>query len=233
MIGMGGGEGVAQPVEGFQLLRLLDVMLRHPADHLSPGHLAHGALFHHLAVLLLAKGAGEEGNGGGQVGGDRFAVLLGGQIDHQIGLSGQGRCQLIPPEGVQILVAVHLQGSGHLQPVGGHPVEGAQQSVKAGEDAQMFLHIVQLLPLEDAGGHVLVLDALIGQQGRGEVLLQVHVGQPLQVKGGDGIVALPQLLQGGAVHGLQRRQQPPGLRQKGRQAVGGEAVGVHPHFLGW
>ena len=96
----------------------------------------------------------------------------------------------------------------------------------------MFLYIVQLCPIKDAGGHVLVLDALIGQQGGGEAALQVHMGQPLQIEGGDGVIALPQLLQGGAVHGLQRRQQPPGLGQKGGQALGGKAVGVHPHFLG-
>ncbi len=97
----------------------------------------------------------------------RPAVLLGGQVHHQAGLSGQRSGQPVSPEGVQIRAAVHRQTGLHLQAVGRHAVEGAEHAIKAGEDAQMFLKIGELAGLKDAGGHVLILDALIGEQGAG------------------------------------------------------------------
>ena len=42
VVGMKWGETVVQPVEGLNLLRVGDLIFRHEAHHLTPGHLAHG-----------------------------------------------------------------------------------------------------------------------------------------------------------------------------------------------
>ena len=55
----------------------------------------------------------------------------------------------------------------------------------------MLLEIVQLGRLHHPGGHVLVLDALVGEDGGGEAAAQIHGGQPLHVPLGDGVVTLP------------------------------------------
>ena len=39
----------------------------------------------------------------------------------------------------------------------------AEKAVKAGEDAQMLLKIVQVVSFHDTGGHIAVLDAYSGQ----------------------------------------------------------------------
>ena len=96
----------------------------------------------------------------------------------------------------------------------------------------MVLEVVQSLGLQHAGGHVLVLDALVGQNGRGEVALQFHVLQPLHVEAGDGVVAAPQLLEGLGRHSPQDLEQMPGLGQKLGSRPGCQAVPVGHHFFG-
>ena len=54
----------------------------------------------------------------------------------------------------------------HLQPVGYDSVQRPQDSVKTGENPQMVLYVIQLPALEYAGGHILVLDTLIGEDSR-------------------------------------------------------------------
>ena len=59
-------KGIVQPVKLSDSLRLLDPPLSQKAYHLSPGHLTHGALFHHAPLPLLSKHAGNEPDRGGQ-----------------------------------------------------------------------------------------------------------------------------------------------------------------------
>ena len=223
---------IPQVVKLPDVRRFRDVVFRQPADHLAPGHFAHGPLFHDFAPLPLAEGAADQADIFRQVGLHRPAVLLGGQVQHEVRLLRQPPGQLIAPKGVQVLTAVHRQLCLHLQPVGRHAVKGPQQAVTAGDDTQILLDEVILLRFKHAGGHVLVLDALIGQHSRGQTAAQVHSRQPLHVQGRDGIVALPEGLQFFGRHGPQDGQQPLRFRQKVRQGLDGQAVGVHPHFLG-
>ena len=51
---------VVQSVEGLNLLRVRDLIFRHEAHHLTPGHLAHGTLFYDLAILFFTEYAGDE-----------------------------------------------------------------------------------------------------------------------------------------------------------------------------
>mgnify|MGYP003376509832 CR=1 FL=1 len=68
----------------------------------------------------------------------------------------------------------------------------------------MRLEVGQSAPVQDAGGHIAVLDALIGENGGSELPVQVHAGQALQVEGGNGVVAFPQRLELGGRHSPQR-----------------------------
>ena len=72
----------------------------------------------------------------------------------------------------------------------------------------MLLEELVLTCLKHPRGHGLVLDAHIGQEGGGEPPLQVHGPQPLHIEGGNGVVALPQLLE------LRRREVPQGGEQR-------------------
>ena len=100
----------------------------------------------------------------------RFAVLLGGQIQHYVCLRGQLSGQAATPKLIEIPAAVHRQLCLHFQPVGGHAVEGPQQTIEAREDAQVLPEVVQVSRLHHAGGHVAVLNALVGEDGWGQVL---------------------------------------------------------------
>ena len=136
--------------------------------HVPPGHFAQGSLLHNFAPLLLAKYAGEEGDGRGQVGRHSPAVFLGGQVDDQVSLLAQGPRQSVSPKFIEVLAAVHRQLGTHLQPVRGHPVKGPQQAVKSREQTQTLGHVIQLLLGEDPRGHAAVLNALVSQQSRGQ-----------------------------------------------------------------
>ena len=188
-------EPIPQLVKGTDIRPACDVVLRQPAHHLAPGHFAHGALFDDLAVLMLTEGAGEEADGLGQMWFHRAAVFLGGQVEHKIRFRSKLAGQSIAPEFVQIAAVTHRQLCLHLQPVGGHAVEGPQQAVESGQNEQMLAEIVQLGRLHHPRGHVLVLDAFIGDDGGGEAPAQIHGGQPLCVQLGNGVVAFPEGLQ--------------------------------------
>ena len=73
----------------------------------------------------------------------------------------------IAPVVVEAVAKGGLKPRAQLQAVGDYTVKGAQNAVQAGEDAHMVLNIVELRLGEQAGGHVLVLDAVIAQYGRG------------------------------------------------------------------
>ena len=57
------------------------------------------------------------------------AVFLEVKVQHEISLGGKLTGQGVAPELLQIPVAVYRQLCLHLQPVGGHAVEGPQQAV--------------------------------------------------------------------------------------------------------
>ena len=127
-------ETIAQLVKGPEVFRVFDFMFRHPAHYLAPGHLALGALLNNLAALSLTEGAGDKVDILGQMGFHRFAVLLGGQVQYEISLGRQLPGQTVSPKLIQVPEAVNRQLGLRFQPVGGHAVEGPQQSVEAGED---------------------------------------------------------------------------------------------------
>ena len=95
----------------------------------------------------------------------------------------------------------------------------------------MGLEIVVLALLQDAGGHVLVLEPHIGQQGRGQLPPQVHVPQPLQILGGDGVAAPPQGLECSGCHGAQGGQEALRLRKEGGEGLRGQGVRIGPHLF--
>ena len=53
----------------------------------------------------------------------------------------------------------------HFHAIWLYPVKGAQQAVKPGQNAEMFLHIGKLSFREHIGRHVAILDAIIGKTG--------------------------------------------------------------------
>ena len=59
----------------------------------------------------------------------------------------------------------------------------------------MLPHILQLRLGEDAGGHVLVLDAVVGQQRRGGAPAQLHGAEVFESLLGQALVAGQQTLQ--------------------------------------
>ncbi len=205
--------------------------LRHKAHQLPAGHLAQGPLLNDPAVFFLAEHARHQPRPRRQMTGHTHAVLLGGQIDHTVrpgeNLPGDGAA----PEAVQVRRPVHRELRLHLQPVGRHAVEGPQKPVKAGQDIQVLLHIVQLRLGKHAGSHILILDALVGQKGRRQIPAQIHGLQTPDIQAGNLVIAPPQGLQLTAGHGPQPLAQPLRLVQKHRQPLAGEAVRVHPHPL--
>ena len=96
----------------------------------------------------------------------------------------------------------------------------------------MLLDIFKLLRRKHAGSHVLVLDALVGQDSRSQTRLQVHMRQPLRVQPGNGVVAPPEGLQFPVGHPTQPSQQVPGILQKEGQIPPGQSVRVRDHLFG-
>ena len=94
----------------------------------------------------------------------------------------------------------------------------------------MLLNKFKLSRFKNPRRHILILDALIGQNRGRQIPLQIHMAQPLHIEGGDGVVAVPKGLQGRPRHGAQRGQQPPRLGQKLRQALPGQLEKV-AHLL--
>ena len=94
----------------------------------------------------------------------------------------------ILPEVIQVFSAAGLQFCAHFQPVGLHEVERFQYAVQAGEDAQMLLGILQIIPVEiiriQSGVHVtlecqdrLLCVAAGKRQGPGVVTIRVQLCQ--------------------------------------------------------
>ena len=96
----------------------------------------------------------------------------------------------------------------------------------------MLLQELILAALHHAGGHGLVLDPHIGQQGGGQAALQLHGPQAVHVQGGDGVIAPPQLLELGRREGPEGGQKTFCLGQEGRQTVRRQRVQVLTHPLG-
>ena len=55
-----GIKAILQPIKSLDLLRVFHPVFCQKANHFAPGHLAHGSLFDHFAVLFLAKHAGDK-----------------------------------------------------------------------------------------------------------------------------------------------------------------------------
>lgn len=72
----------------------------------------------------------------------------------------------------------------------------------------MLPQIVQLRDFHHSGGHILVLDTLVGEDGGGQTAVQVHIRQPRRILRGDGVIALPEGLQFLTGHPLQSGFQP-------------------------
>ena len=61
----------------------------------------------------------------------------------------------------------------------------------------MLIYICKLLRGKELGGHILVLDAFVGQQGGGIGPAKVHFLIPAEVQLRDGVVAGEQLFRAG------------------------------------
>lgn len=96
----------------------------------------------------------------------------------------------------------------------------------------MRLNIVQLALREHARGHVAVLQPVVGEYGGGQIAAQVHIAHALYVQRGEFVVALPERLKRGRVHGAQRLQKPLRLRDASGQSGYGKALRVRAHLLG-
>ena len=68
---------------------------------------------------------------------------------------------------------------------------GHQQAIETGENTHMFLHVGKLRIRKDLGRHILVLDSVVSEQGRGEPAAQIHLLQPFCTFRRNGIAALP------------------------------------------
>ena len=83
---------------------------------------------------------------------------------------------------VQIRRFSDPQSGLHLQPIGCHTVKGFQDSVKTGKNPQMLLNIVIFPVGKDTGSHILVLDTFIGQNGRRQMGVKIHVLQTTHIQ---------------------------------------------------
>ena len=65
----------------------------------------------------------------------------------------------------------------YLQPIRFNGMKGAHASVKAREDPEMVLQPVELCGIHDLGRHALVLNAVIGHDGRGDSTRDIGIGE--------------------------------------------------------
>ena len=82
----------------------------------------------------------------------------------------------------------------HFQPVRDHAVHGLYDAIEAGQDPQMFLHVIVLAVLKYRRRHVCILNAVIGQQGGREIPPKIHMSETFVVLSGDLVIAGPELL---------------------------------------
>ena len=208
-------------------------MLRHPSHHLAPGHLHIDALFHQLLPQQLPEGAGDPGILPGQPGLDGPAVLPGGQVqNHPVPLLCQGAAEAVPPEVVQVPPGAKADLGLHLQPVGHHSIQGAQDPVEPGEDAQVFLDIGKIGFLKNLGRHVLILDAPVSQDGRGIRPAEIHGPVRLVGRLGQGITAGEELFHFPIGEAPEMRRQLPGPFLIDGPSRWSQEIPLLPHLLG-
>ena len=80
----------------------------------------------------------------------------------------------------------------HFQTVWHNAVHRFYHTIKSRQDPQMILHILILAVLKDRRRHICVLDAVIDQERRRQVLSQIHMCKPLGVLPGDLVIADPE-----------------------------------------
>ena len=79
----------------------------------------------------------------------------------------------------------------HLKAVWNNAIERPHDAIEAGQDAKMILEPGKFGGGESFGRHGLILDAVIGKQGRTAVTIQIHVIKKLLTMFGNGIAAVP------------------------------------------
>ena len=62
------------------------------------------------------------------------------------------------------------------------------------ENPQMLLHIIILAIIKDSRSHVRILDTIIGQQSRRQIVVKIHMRKSLSVLPGDFVVTAPKPL---------------------------------------
>ncbi|MNV58174.1 hypothetical protein D3C71_1505340 [compost metagenome] len=177
-LGLLGAVVIPLHIKLLEPLRIVNPLLDHEAAHHPPGLLGVEADDLVLAILeVLEIDIDHPGLQGAAL--DRAEVLVAGQIEQQIiTLVGQRLVQpcadALAPEGVEVLAAGVGQLGAHLQAVGLHQVERAQQAIEAREHAQVVLSVAEVVFTQalgiEAGVHVTLerQQRLLGI-GRGEV----------------------------------------------------------------
>ena len=119
----------------------------------------------------------------------------------------------------------------HFEAIGQHGIHWPQHAVKAGQNAESLLQVGERRVFEHFRRHVLVLNALIGEQ-RGRVRLsKCHLRETGHIFCGQLVIAAPERLQ------LRIRARPEpgkqflGLRKILRQMSGRYAVSLHAHLF--
>ena len=222
---------VPAPVKAFKLLRRLRPDLSHKAHHLAPGHLGVNAFLQDLTAFQFSENTGYKAVPGLQIFLDAFCIFLRSQIDQHAALIHHFPVQGIAPEIVKTLHAKNCRLRTHFQPVGHDPVHGLYQAVKCRQDPQVFLHIIILAVLKNSRRHVGILDAVIGQDRRRQLRLQVHRRKTLCVLPGDLIIARPKrflVIIGKSADLILQKLSPV---QKNRKTGNGQGVRVDPHLL--
>ena len=275
LVGKLGRERVAH-VEARELAGILDAALRHPADHRAARRLARGRALDGPAVAqALAEDAGGDLRAEPrEPRGHRLRVLHAREVDHVArraavrpacalaasALAARARAAVRPvraradlprdrvaPEAVEVARAVDGQRRAHLEPVGEHGVEGADAAVEAGEDAQVRADPVERGAVHHRGGHALVLDARVGEDGRrdaggeggvGEVgagarqAVDAQAVEGLQAGGQQPVAHAPQALQVGCAHAGEHLEQPRRAPGERGDVARGDAVDAGEHLLG-
>lgn len=154
--------GISLAIKFFDVFRISNGVFCQPAHHFPSDHLAEGAFLNHLAAHHFSESTGEKTGRGRKMGGNSFAVLLGGQVDDQVGFRAELAGQLVTPESIEIFSLPDGQFCPHFQAVRPYPVERAEQPVESREDAKMFFDVGKMLIFKHLRSHVLILDALIG-----------------------------------------------------------------------
>ena len=95
----------------------------------------------------------------------------------------------------------------------------------------MLLHIIKLAVLEHRRRHILIGDALIGQDGRRQLMVEIHLLQPVIILFCDPVIACPQLLCFPVRQSLKEMDDLFCLFHKSRQSAGRQIVSIYIHLL--